>query len=162
MPSLRLSVLRRAKNVLKRAPILRRIIDQRDELAREVEKRDVQIAQLSQALEAQAADSTRLSQQLGLRTQELGRQTQEIKRLAEELAASKLAISRLSQESAQLAQELKGRPVPPEGQHPAFAHWGEDQIVGWLFEDKRDGFYIDVGAYHPSVASMCEKRSSHK
>lgn len=160
MPSLRLSVLRRAKNVLKRAPILRRIIDQRDELALEVEKRDAQITQLSQALEARAAETTRLSQELGLRTQELelrtqelGRQAQELKRLSEELSASKLDISRLSQESAQLAQELKGRPVPLEGQHPAFAHWGEDQIVGWLFEDKRDGFYIDVGAYHPSVAS---------
>jgi FkbM family methyltransferase len=35
----------------------------------------------------------------------------------------------------------------------AFALWGEDQILAWVFENRPAGFYVDVGAYHPTLHS---------
>jgi FkbM family methyltransferase len=41
----------------------------------------------------------------------------------------------------------------PEGAHPTYSHWGEDRVVMFLLNDKRDGFYVDVGCYHPVLYS---------
>ncbi len=35
----------------------------------------------------------------------------------------------------------------------AFSLWGEDQILAWVFENRPAGFYVDVGAYHPTLHS---------
>lgn len=40
-----------------------------------------------------------------------------------------------------------------EGRKDAYSHWGEDQIVRWLFTNHPTGFYVDVGAYHPTLYS---------
>ncbi len=45
-------------------------------------------------------------------------------------------------------------PQPQElGGRPAYAHWGEDLVVSYLLDEKRDGFYVDVGCYHPTLFS---------
>jgi len=46
-------------------------------------------------------------------------------------------------------------PVTPEilGRKAAYAHWGEDLVVSFLLSDKRNGFYVDVGCYHPTLYS---------
>ncbi len=31
----------------------------------------------------------------------------------------------------------------------SYSQWGEDIILGHIFSNQKDGFYIDVGAYHP-------------
>lgn len=38
------------------------------------------------------------------------------------------------------------------GKH-CYSHFGEDQIVSYLFGEKSDGFYVDVGCYHPTLFS---------
>src|SRR5256885_155804 len=39
------------------------------------------------------------------------------------------------------------------GRQIAYAHWGEDLVVSFLLDNKRDGFYVDVGCYHPTLFS---------
>lgn len=41
----------------------------------------------------------------------------------------------------------------PMGRKMAYAHWGEDLVVQYLLDNKRDGFYVDVGCFHPSLYS---------
>ena len=36
---------------------------------------------------------------------------------------------------------------------PSFAHAGEDRVLNYLFKRRRVGFYVDVGAYHPTTSS---------
>ncbi|MGB6976482.1 MAG: FkbM family methyltransferase, partial [Gammaproteobacteria bacterium] len=36
----------------------------------------------------------------------------------------------------------------------SYAQNGEDVLIRRLFPDKKDGFYIDVGAYHPTIDSV--------
>lgn len=48
------------------------------------------------------------------------------------------------------------QPAPePEvlGRKTAYAHWGEDLVVSFLLDNKRDGFYVDVGCFHPTLFS---------
>jgi FkbM family methyltransferase len=51
----------------------------------------------------------------------------------------------------QLGHELEMLRQPDA--RPAYAHWGEDQIAAWLFENRPRGFYVDIGAYHPVLYS---------
>lgn len=37
--------------------------------------------------------------------------------------------------------------------HTSFSQMAEDLIVAQLFEDKKRGFYVDVGAFHPTLYS---------
>ncbi len=39
------------------------------------------------------------------------------------------------------------------GRRAAYAHWGEDLVVSYLLDNKRDGFYVDVGCFHPTLFS---------
>jgi FkbM family methyltransferase len=32
---------------------------------------------------------------------------------------------------------------------PYYSQWGEDIVLSGLFADQQEGFYVDVGAYHP-------------
>lgn len=49
---------------------------------------------------------------------------------------------------------LKDRYYNLDGQaHPSFSQMGEDMILRKLFEEKKYGFYVDVGAYHPKQYS---------
>ena len=33
------------------------------------------------------------------------------------------------------------------------SHCGEDRILRYLFKKRKNGFYIDVGAFHPMISS---------
>jgi methyltransferase FkbM-like protein len=35
----------------------------------------------------------------------------------------------------------------------SFSQLGEDRILWWIFGDRRDGFYVDVGCHHPYLYS---------
>ena len=35
----------------------------------------------------------------------------------------------------------------------SYSQWGEDQIITDFFKDKKKGFYIDIGCYHPIMYS---------
>ena len=35
----------------------------------------------------------------------------------------------------------------------SYSQWGEDQIIKDFFKDKKKGFYIDIGCYHPIMYS---------
>jgi FkbM family methyltransferase len=37
--------------------------------------------------------------------------------------------------------------------YPSFSQYGEDRILEQLFLDETDGFYVDVGAFHPVMWS---------
>ncbi|WP_158747098.1 FkbM family methyltransferase [Acidisphaera sp. L21] len=37
----------------------------------------------------------------------------------------------------------------PEFQKAAFAQFGEDGVLAWLFHGRKNGFYVDVGCHHP-------------
>jgi len=69
---------------------------------------------------------------------ELVRQREELRR---ELASVKAAMSRGSPGS--------GSP----GAQPSFSLWGEDRILDWVFLNRPTGFFVDVGAYHPTLHS---------
>ena len=121
------ALLRRGKQIVKNAPLLREILRERDRLARELGEANARVE--------------RTANELGEANAKIEAVTGELERATGELARAKGEI-----------EELRRR-LPGEGEHPAFAHWGEDQIVGWLFEGKAPGTYVDVGAYHPNVAS---------
>ena len=54
------------------------------------------------------------------------------------------------------AKRIIHPPCPPSQPCPlphAFSLEGEDLILGRVFEGKSDGFYVDVGAHHPTLYS---------
>lgn len=55
----------------------------------------------------------------------------------------------------QQVEQLKHveNPSQAEGAKTTFSTWGEDQILTFLFMDMNTGFYVDVGAYHPTLHS---------
>lgn len=64
------------------------------------------------------------------------------------------------QEAVRIQSELQARldeeaSMPRRALHekPAFAHWGEDQIAIHYLKDVQNGFYVDIGCYHPSLYS---------
>ena len=59
-------------------------------------------------------------------------------------------VQRLGQELA--SQQAKAT-EQAEGRKAAYAHFGEDQVLAFLFAGKTDGFYVDIGAYHPNLYS---------
>lgn len=64
-------------------------------------------------------------------------------------------FSRLKNVAGQLRHRAGGRQAAamPQGASPfgrlSFSQEGEDMILARIFEDKTDGFYLDVGAHHP-------------
>jgi len=38
-----------------------------------------------------------------------------------------------------------------------FAEFGEDIFINRIFKDKKKGFYVDIGAYHPFKGSLTKK-----
>lgn len=38
-----------------------------------------------------------------------------------------------------------------------FSHYGEDVILDYVFKNKRDGFYVDIGCYHPDIFPNTKK-----
>jgi len=58
----------------------------------------------------------------------------------------------LWQERNELRRELESLQVH-EGCQKSFALWGEDRILDWVFLNRPSGFFVDVGAYHPTVHS---------
>jgi FkbM family methyltransferase len=55
-------------------------------------------------------------------------------------------------QESEKVQQL-GSATHVDGKKITFSSWGEDQMLAYLFMDKDDGFYVDVGAYHPLVDS---------
>jgi FkbM family methyltransferase len=49
--------------------------------------------------------------------------------------------------------EARAKSERAEHAKVAYALWGEDQILDWVFQNRPDGFYVDVGAYHPALHS---------
>ena len=46
--------------------------------------------------------------------------------------------------------ESMGRPaIVSPFLRPSFSQLGEDRTLWWIFADKRDGFYVDIGCNHP-------------
>jgi FkbM family methyltransferase len=38
-----------------------------------------------------------------------------------------------------------------------FSHYGEDAILDYIFKDQQDGFYVDIGCYHPDIFPNTKK-----
>ncbi|MBS7698476.1 MULTISPECIES: FkbM family methyltransferase [unclassified Chelatococcus] len=49
-------------------------------------------------------------------------------------------------------QTQAARMIPDCGK-VAFAHWGEDAVIDYLFRDKPSGRYLDIGCFHPDLYS---------
>jgi hypothetical protein len=47
-----------------------------------------------------------------------------------------------------------GEPPLSAATMTSYAQNREDVILNRIFKDVKDGFYIDIGAYHPAVASV--------
>ena len=54
-------------------------------------------------------------------------------------------------------RRLRGgaRRIPAVTEHTktCYSHWGEDMVLAHVFEGTDKGRYLDVGCYHPSLAS---------
>src|SRR5581483_1265070 len=79
-----------------------------------------------------------------------------LRRAAKSLAQRAPLVRDWLQERDRLRRELdeaRRKLAPREWEKPAYAIWGEDQILAWVFENRSRGFYVDVGAFHPSLHS---------
>src|SRR5713226_7824178 len=47
----------------------------------------------------------------------------------------------------------KGIYTTDEFSHVSYSQFGEDMVLKKIFQDKPDGFYVDVGAFHPKYYS---------
>jgi FkbM family methyltransferase len=57
---------------------------------------------------------------------------------------------------AKVAEEYLTQVLGPAGgigRKVTYSHWGEDVVVSYFLSNKRDGFYVDVGCFHPTLAS---------
>ena len=44
-----------------------------------------------------------------------------------------------------------------EHKHHYYSHYGEDVILHYIFKNQKNGFYVDVGCYHPDFFSNTKK-----
>ena len=51
------------------------------------------------------------------------------------------------------ASSMAEPPTPGSHRTNGYAHWGEDLAVSFLLNAKRNGFYVDVGCFHPTLYS---------
>ncbi|MBW4490173.1 MAG: FkbM family methyltransferase [Trichocoleus desertorum ATA4-8-CV12] len=44
-------------------------------------------------------------------------------------------------------------PKQPDGYRPSYSQEGEDMILARIFENRKSGFFVDIGAFHPQCLS---------
>lgn len=80
----------------------------------------------------------------------------ETKETSAALALAREAANELERQIANLAvarDETNITITKDEHAKRTFSHWGEDQVISFIFNGISNGRYLDVGCYHPEVAS---------